>query len=462
YDPSFDILDDTSSEQDRVIFIKSIAAFMASKANIKLNTRKLYTADGYAVKELFKIVSVLYEASRMHKNEDYDQIVQPPLDISSKLAQLKSCRSLATSITEQGSNLYDSLKAELELRDIRQQVISRPFDLKTMESAVVGAVEALKVQIGETRSALEGLAADETNLIAKIDKRKSELERAEKRLKSLQGVRPAYMDDYEKIEVELVKLYEIYMDKFRNLSYLEQQLEEHDRLEQDKFEETEQSLKKMQTRLREEEMQLLRGDKEMHESVRGGSNASRPNRPHAAAGRRVRVKGKSLNDSDSDGLDDAGGANGEDDDNGSMRMSAGDSSTTSDGENDSDGGPEVPPSRRPGEGSSSHRKGGGGLAGLARRTSGSEKSQKMGSEELQIDGRESEEGGGLGGGGLGGGSENGLDDDDLELGIGGETRDDEGTVDRQAGQEEDSEEEEDEEEDEEEEEDESGQSENDF
>ncbi|KAI8835187.1 Clusterin-associated protein-1 [Chytriomyces cf. hyalinus JEL632] len=280
YDPSVDILDDIETEQDRVHLIKSIATFMASKANIKLNTRKLYAADGYAVQELYKIASLLYEANRMHKNDDFDNLVQPPLDISSRLAQLKSCRTLAVSITDQGSKLYDSLKLELELRDIRQQVISRPFDLRSMEKAVMSAIEALKQQIAETRAGLEGLSSDENNLVAKIEKRKIELERAEKRLKSLQGVRPAYMDEYEKIEVDMVKLHEIYMDKFRNLSYLEQQLDEHDRIEQDKFEETEQSLKKMQSRLREEEMQLLRGDKEMHESVNGAGG--RPSRPHGS------------------------------------------------------------------------------------------------------------------------------------------------------------------------------------
>ncbi|KAI8610157.1 Clusterin-associated protein-1-domain-containing protein [Chytriomyces sp. MP71] len=302
YDPSFDVLDDIDTEQDRIIFIKSVAMFMASKANIKLNTRKLYTADGYAVKELAKIATVLYDANRIHKSEDFDNIVQPPLDISSRLAQLRSCRTLALAITENGSKLYDSLRLELELRDTRSVVISRPFDLRSMEQAVMGAIEALKAQIAETRAGLEGLAADEHNLVAKIEKRKSELERAEKRLKSLQGVRPAYMDEYEKIEVELVKLYEVYMDKFRNLAYLEQQLDEHDRIEQDKFEETEQSLKKMQTRLREEEMQLLRGDKEIHESVTG-----RPNRPHAA-GRRDRMKKTDMEDSDSDAMGERDGS----------------------------------------------------------------------------------------------------------------------------------------------------------
>lgn len=35
-----------------------------TKAHIKLNTKKLYQADGYAVKELLKITSVLYNAMK--------------------------------------------------------------------------------------------------------------------------------------------------------------------------------------------------------------------------------------------------------------------------------------------------------------------------------------------------------------------------------------------------------------
>ena len=36
----------------------------ATKAHIKLNTKKLYGADGYAVKELLKVMSVLYSAMK--------------------------------------------------------------------------------------------------------------------------------------------------------------------------------------------------------------------------------------------------------------------------------------------------------------------------------------------------------------------------------------------------------------
>lgn len=48
--------------------------------------------------------------------------------------------------------------------------------------------------------------------------------------------RPAFMDEYEKIEEELQKQYDIYLEKFRNLAYLEQQLEDHHRMEQERFE----------------------------------------------------------------------------------------------------------------------------------------------------------------------------------------------------------------------------------
>ncbi|KAJ3043205.1 Clusterin-associated protein 1 [Rhizophlyctis rosea] len=241
-------------------------------------------ADGYAVKELLKIVNVLYEASTTKPSEDEDIVMAPPLDISSKIPQLKTCRLLATDITERGATLYDLLGKEMELRDIRTSVISRPFDLRTMEVAVSDAITLIQDQIATTRAAMENLAADETNLMAKIEKKKMELERAEKRLRSLAGVRPAYMDEYEKIEVELSRLYEIYMEKFRNLTYLEQQLDEHNRLEQDKFEETEMSLKQMQSRLREEELRLLRGDKEMRTAMGayggGGAESARPKRPN--------------------------------------------------------------------------------------------------------------------------------------------------------------------------------------
>ena len=46
-------------ESERVEFLTQIAALMAAKARIKLNTKKIYAADGRAVQELLKVASVL-------------------------------------------------------------------------------------------------------------------------------------------------------------------------------------------------------------------------------------------------------------------------------------------------------------------------------------------------------------------------------------------------------------------
>ena len=66
---------------------------------------------------------------------------------------------------------------------------------------------------------IENVASNEANLEAKIDKKKVELERNQKRLQTLKKVRPAFMDEYEKLEEELRKLYEEYIVKFRCVCY---------------------------------------------------------------------------------------------------------------------------------------------------------------------------------------------------------------------------------------------------
>ncbi|KAI9138788.1 Clusterin-associated protein-1-domain-containing protein [Paraphysoderma sedebokerense] len=266
YDASIELPMDTSTEQDRVIFVKSIAQLMATKAHIKLNTRKLYSADGYAVKELLKIASLLHDALKIVQGEDEieDENTSSEFeDFNSKLSMIRTARQLAMEITEKGASLYDMLGKELELRDSRSRAISRQIDLPVIETAIKVQLSQVQDQIANTKAAIENLNADSGNLKSKIEKKKDELERKEKRLKSLMGVRPAFMDEFEKIEQELVHVYSSYIEKFRNMAYLEQQLEDYNRIDQDKQEESEITLKKMQSRIKEEELRLLRGDGEL-------------------------------------------------------------------------------------------------------------------------------------------------------------------------------------------------------
>jgi len=239
YDPNIDVPMDVDGQNDRVIFIKSIAQFMVTKAHIKLNTKKLYSADGYAVKELLKVTSVLYNAMKSNSSDDQlssEDVAPVKIDVTSKIADLKVSRQLASEITSKGAALYDLLGREVDLREIRNASVARPMDLNDIEKGIRQSVKNLTSEINKTRTMLENIASDEANLEAKIEKKKQELERNQKRLRSLESVRPAFMDEYEKLEEELQGLYEAYIEKFRNQSYLEQLLEEIDRSEQERVE----------------------------------------------------------------------------------------------------------------------------------------------------------------------------------------------------------------------------------
>lgn len=70
----------------------------------------------------------------------------------------------------------------------------------------------------------------------RIERRKTEVERNRKRLQTLRKVRPAFMEEFEKLEVELKSLYEDYLQKFRYLAYLEHLYEDAAKVEQERFE----------------------------------------------------------------------------------------------------------------------------------------------------------------------------------------------------------------------------------
>ncbi|KTG39036.1 hypothetical protein cypCar_00042767 [Cyprinus carpio] len=240
YEPQMEIPSDVDTESDRVFFIKAVAQFMATKAHVKLNLKRLYQADGYAVKEMLKITSILYNAMKTKENTDGEQNADEnskfKFDLGSKIADLKVARQLGSEITAKGAALFDLLGHEEDLRESRAAAIARPLEITETESALRAAVKDVTEGIQMTKDLLNNVSSDEASLEAKIEKKKQDLERNQKRLQTLQSVRPAFMDEYEKIEEDLQKQYQMYVEKFRNLSFLEQQLDDYHRAEQERFE----------------------------------------------------------------------------------------------------------------------------------------------------------------------------------------------------------------------------------
>lgn len=113
-------------------------------------------------------------------------------------------------------------------------------------------IQQTNENISQTKKGIEDLQADETNLKSKIERKQQELERREKRLRSLQGVRyillviywesfyttvyrPAFMDEYERLEADLQRLYSVYVEKFRNQTFLDHQVQELERKESERM-----------------------------------------------------------------------------------------------------------------------------------------------------------------------------------------------------------------------------------
>ncbi|EUB55004.1 Clusterin-associated protein [Echinococcus granulosus] len=203
FDPNADIPKFLDTEQDRVIFVKVIVQFMVVKAFIKLNAKRLYKADGYAVKEMLKIVKFLHSSLKFcEQTGDDEQLNLNFAEILSiervswcsknaesfsfQLKQLQHTRFLASQLTSSGASLYSHMSREVDFRQIRNDAIHRQFDIEFVEKCLSGACDAVRDEIAKTESALNNIRTDENNLDRKIEKKQSELERNQKRLLTLQ------------------------------------------------------------------------------------------------------------------------------------------------------------------------------------------------------------------------------------------------------------------------------------
>ena len=160
-----------------MISSRTVVQFMATKAHIKLNPKKLYQSDGYAVKELIKVAGVLYSAMKTNTGAkddegEGDSSALPTFDIGSKLAELKQTRQLGTSITMKGAALYDLLGREVELREKRQAVLARNLEIQEVEAGLRNAAKNVGEETQKVQNNIENVAANEANLEAKIEKKK--------------------------------------------------------------------------------------------------------------------------------------------------------------------------------------------------------------------------------------------------------------------------------------------------
>ncbi|EAT35537.1 AAEL012303-PA [Aedes aegypti] len=212
------------SEQDRVLFVRSATEFLVTKSSIKVNPRKLYASSAAAAKELLKVTSLLIASPKVTGADEESIKSHVEIDLSDKMDDLKKVRGLSSELTNRGAALYDLLKKELVNSETRMVQSTRPLELATVEKVIKSAITSLDSKLVASKASLESLKAENGNLTAKIQRKSSELERSKQRLQALQKVRPAYLEEFEKLELELKNLYEQYIIRIRCVDALKSQL----------------------------------------------------------------------------------------------------------------------------------------------------------------------------------------------------------------------------------------------
>jgi hypothetical protein len=71
---------------------------------VKLDSKKLYSSDGYSIQELLKVASILYKAKKaVYARDDYESANE--LDISSRKQDISQVKVLSNDIVETGLNV---------------------------------------------------------------------------------------------------------------------------------------------------------------------------------------------------------------------------------------------------------------------------------------------------------------------------------------------------------------------
>jgi clusterin-associated protein 1 len=185
---------------------------------------------------------------------------------------LKAAKQLATEITESGAKLYDLLGSEKELKESRDKAlefldsISRNLDTNTeqqyIEKCIRNIIDQQTRKMTEMEDTVKQLRQDEAELDNKIKRRSQELERAEKRLKGIENVKPEYQEEYERLEQELERFYTIYVEKYTNIDFLEDELDKYNLKESQSKANENKVIKSLQDKQRKTENEEIFNDED--------------------------------------------------------------------------------------------------------------------------------------------------------------------------------------------------------
>jgi clusterin-associated protein 1 len=225
---------------------------------------------------LLKIATVLNRAIQVAEaDEEMEENENIHLRNTKFQENIKNIRQIASDVTDLGAKLYDLLQEELDLRKERQAAIAQPHNIDDIKDILSRKNSECEEIVTSLKNNIENVLKDEESLREKLNTKKADLVRSRKRLTRLQGFRPSYMDEFEVKEKELQDLYTQYVERHRNIEYLENELDKYRKAEAEAMEENKRRLAMLRKKMKEEELAIMRGDHQFGEYLsRGVSNGT--------------------------------------------------------------------------------------------------------------------------------------------------------------------------------------------
>jgi clusterin-associated protein 1 len=119
-----------------------------------------------------------------------------------------------------GVNMYDLIAKETVNKNMRNQYSNLPLELSYVEKSLQQSIGTMKSQLSTCQTSIENVNAEKSNLNLKIQRKKTELDRSRKRFQALQKIKPAYLEEFERIEENLKELYGQYIVRVKCLDAL--------------------------------------------------------------------------------------------------------------------------------------------------------------------------------------------------------------------------------------------------
>ena len=149
--------------------------------------------------------------------------------------------------------------------------ISRNLDTNTeqayIEKCIGNIIDSQHSKMKEMEETVKQLKLDEGELLNKLTRRKQELERADKRLKGIENVKPEYQEEYERLEAELERYYTVYVEKFTNIDYLEHELDMYNLKDHERRQKQQDVIEKFKNQQRKAEKEEIFNDEREEEDA---------------------------------------------------------------------------------------------------------------------------------------------------------------------------------------------------